>query len=200
MRFKISGKQIILYRYSGQVSGRSVEARVGALQVGTVPDQIPDDLRLDLTPRELAETQAFLGEQLAAALRARVQAACAELAALGPMLGSAGMDTGQAKTVAAEAARFAASARKLSKALDMDGVSVSQTAEPQASAATEPQSSATADVHSSSRDEPPSALASGESVPPDLDSAPGAADGHSATDGAAGGGVGGHVDPGHGQA
>jgi len=55
MIIRKSNKQYTLYRYGGSAAGKNIEVRIGAVAIGTRPAHIPDDLVMDLTPRELTE-------------------------------------------------------------------------------------------------------------------------------------------------
>ena len=62
MRISETGQKIVLHRYGGLRDGKSTMAKIGDFTLGTKPDQIPDDLKQDLTPRELGELIKFLNE------------------------------------------------------------------------------------------------------------------------------------------
>jgi hypothetical protein len=55
MRISETGQKIVMHRYGGLNDGKSIMAKIGDVPVGTKPDEIPDDLKQNLTPRELSE-------------------------------------------------------------------------------------------------------------------------------------------------
>lgn len=60
MRISETGQKILMHRYGGLSDGKSTMAKIGDLPLGTMPDEIPDELKQDLTPRELNELIDFL--------------------------------------------------------------------------------------------------------------------------------------------
>lgn len=55
MRISETNQKIVMHRYGGLNDGKSIMAKIGDLPAGTKPDEIPDDLKQNLTPRELSE-------------------------------------------------------------------------------------------------------------------------------------------------
>lgn len=63
MKVKSSGQTHTLYRYAGQVEGRTQETKIGTLAKGTKPTEIPEDLAENLTRKECRELEAFLHQE-----------------------------------------------------------------------------------------------------------------------------------------
>lgn len=63
MKIKSSDKTHTLYRYSGQVEGRTQETKIGTLAKGTKPTEIPEDLAENLTRKEVRELEEFLHQE-----------------------------------------------------------------------------------------------------------------------------------------
>jgi hypothetical protein len=64
MHISKTNKKIILHRYGGVNNSKSIMAKIGEVPVGTKPDEILDELKLDLTPRELIELVEHLSAEL----------------------------------------------------------------------------------------------------------------------------------------
>ena len=60
MKIKRSGQTHVLYRYAGQVEGKTLETKVGILAVGTKPTEIPPEVLENLTPKEAREVADLL--------------------------------------------------------------------------------------------------------------------------------------------
>ena len=60
MRISETGQKIVVHRYGGLSDGKSTMAKIGNLPLGTKPDEIPNELKQDLTPRELNKLIEFL--------------------------------------------------------------------------------------------------------------------------------------------
>lgn len=60
MRISETGQKIVVHRYGGLSDGKSTMAKIGDLPLGTKPDEIPNELKQDLTPRELKSLIEFL--------------------------------------------------------------------------------------------------------------------------------------------
>lgn len=60
MRIKTSGQTHTIFRYAGLFEGKTVETKIGAVPVGTKPDEIPPALADKLTPIELRELAKLL--------------------------------------------------------------------------------------------------------------------------------------------
>lgn len=60
MRISETGQKIVVHRYGGLNNGKSTMAKIGDLPLGTKPDEIPNELKQDLTPRELNALIEFL--------------------------------------------------------------------------------------------------------------------------------------------
>lgn len=70
MRITPTADKLVLHRYAGQSDDpngqkKSTMARIGTLERGTKSDAIPEDLKQDLTPRELRELVEYLREEQA---------------------------------------------------------------------------------------------------------------------------------------
>jgi cytochrome c553 len=60
MRIKTSGQTHTIFRYAGQIEGKTLETKIGAVPVGTKPDDVPTALADNLTPNELRELAELL--------------------------------------------------------------------------------------------------------------------------------------------
>ena len=60
MRISETGQKIVVHRYGGLSDGKSTMAKIGDLPLGTKPEEIPNELKQDLTPRELNALIEFL--------------------------------------------------------------------------------------------------------------------------------------------
>lgn len=61
MRIKTSKKIHVLSRYSGLSDDKkTTEARIASIPIATKPDEIPNDVKDNLTPKELRELKNFL--------------------------------------------------------------------------------------------------------------------------------------------
>jgi len=58
-----------LMRYGGQQNGKNIEVRVGLVPLGTLASALDEELKLDLTPRELKQLVEFLNLQTAESIR-----------------------------------------------------------------------------------------------------------------------------------
>ncbi len=58
-----------LSRYAGQHDGKNVEKRIGSVPLKTSGSAIPEDLKEDLTPRELRQLITFLDAETAQRIR-----------------------------------------------------------------------------------------------------------------------------------
>ena len=63
MRIKTSTHAHTLYRYAGQIDGKNLETRIGAVPTGTKPAEISPEVLEDLTPREMRELADFLTQE-----------------------------------------------------------------------------------------------------------------------------------------
>lgn len=64
MRQTVAGNKLTLHRYDGVDDDRkSKMARIGSIPLATKPDEIPEELIDDLTPKELRELKEYLTKE-----------------------------------------------------------------------------------------------------------------------------------------
>lgn len=63
MKIKSSGQTHTLYRYGGQVEGKTLEIKIGTVSSGTEPDAVPPEILENLTPKESRELAEFLRQE-----------------------------------------------------------------------------------------------------------------------------------------
>ena len=115
MRIKSSGQLHTLYRYGGQVEGKTIEVKIGAVAAGTRPDAIPVDLRDDLTQKELRELVEHLEREQLDISRARLSALVADLDTAAGLIGSQNLDAEAAEKLADSLSRTTAAVRRVQR-------------------------------------------------------------------------------------
>jgi hypothetical protein len=79
MKIKNTGKTYTLYRYAGQVEGKTLETKIGTLPVGTKPAAVPTELTENLTPREMRELAECLNKDQIDLARTRLASLVADI-------------------------------------------------------------------------------------------------------------------------
>ncbi len=115
MRIKSSGQVHTLYRYGGQVDGKTIEVKIGTLAAGTRPDAIPVDLRDDLTQKELRELAEHLDHEQLETSRARLSALVSNLDTAAGLIGPQTLDAKAAEKLADSLSRTIAAVRRVQR-------------------------------------------------------------------------------------
>jgi hypothetical protein len=115
MRIKSSGQLHTLYRYGGQVDGKTIEVKIGAVAAGTRPDAISVDLRDDLTQKELRELVEHLDREQLDISRTRLSALVVDLDTAAGLIGSQNLDAEAAEKLADSLSRTTAAVRRVQR-------------------------------------------------------------------------------------
>ena len=128
MRIKTSGTSHILYRYSGSSDGKGVEAKIGAVPVGTAPDDLSVDITDNLTPRELRELREHLVAEQASMFKSRFSALMGELEAVSGLVSPENTDAVSVQKMAAALSGLQSVIRRVQRAQKADSEQLGQAA------------------------------------------------------------------------
>lgn len=115
MRIKSSGQVHTLYRYGGQVDGKTIEVKIGVIATGTLPDAIPVVLRDNLTQNEWRELVEHLEREQLETSRARLSALVSELDISAGLICPKTMDAAAAEKLADALSRASAVVRRVQR-------------------------------------------------------------------------------------
>lgn len=115
MRIKSSGQVHTLYRYGGQVDGKTIEVKIGVVATGTLPDAIPMVLRDNLTQKEWRELVEHLEREQLETSRARLSALVSELDIAAGLICPTTMDAAVAEKLADALSRASAVVRRVQR-------------------------------------------------------------------------------------
>lgn len=103
MIIRTSGKHYRISRYGGTENGKNIESRIGKVLVGTAPNQIPEALVDDLTPKELRALREKLEADRRVFLAQRVPQIVTELRSLADAIEDGILDTDAMESLRAAA-------------------------------------------------------------------------------------------------
>ena len=105
----------MLTAYGGQVEGKTIEVKIGAVAAGTRPDTIPVDLRDDLAQKELRELVEHLEREQLDISRARLSALVVDLDTAAGLIGSQNLDAEAAEKLVDALSRTTAAVRRVQR-------------------------------------------------------------------------------------
>jgi len=116
MRIKTSGQSHALYRYGGSVDGKSVEAKIGLVPVGTLPSVIPVELSDELTPKEARELREYLAHEQVSICRSRFAALTTEIESVTRLVSTENLDASSVEKMVAALSGLQSAIRRVQKA------------------------------------------------------------------------------------
>ncbi len=115
MRIKSSGQVHTLYRYGGQVDGKTIEVKIGIVATGTLPDAIPMVLRDNMTQNEWRELVEHLEREQLEKSRGRLSALVSELDIAAGLICPQTMDAAATEKMADALSRASAIVRRVQR-------------------------------------------------------------------------------------
>lgn len=115
MRIKTTGSTHSLYRYGGSVDGKGGETKIASVAVGTKPDAIPDDVRDNVTPKEMRELVEFLAGEHITSSRNRVADLARLVDEIAPVLTAEILDADTAAKLTDALARARSAMRRVER-------------------------------------------------------------------------------------
>lgn len=113
MHHKTTGSTHTLYRYGGTIDGKQAEVKIGTLAVGTRPDDIPAEIRDNMTPKEMRELVDILDAEHIALSRQRVIDLVSTIDQVAPMITPTILDADVATKLTESLARATAAVRRV---------------------------------------------------------------------------------------
>jgi hypothetical protein len=105
MRIKSSGQTHTIYRYAGQIDGKTIETKIGTVIVGTKPDEVPPALADNLTPNEMRQLFELLRSEQVQLARKTLDSLAAQAEAATGLITTENLDEQAAEKLATALAR-----------------------------------------------------------------------------------------------
>ena len=112
-----SGAKYTFYRYGGISEGKNLEVRVGSCARGISPDEIPQILMDDLTPKELKFLRDELAKEQHAILKTKISGIAGDLNDLSSAIQSGLLDVNSIAELRTAASGFLKCARRVASKL-----------------------------------------------------------------------------------
>lgn len=113
MRIRTSGQTHTIFRYGGQIEGKTVETKIGAVPVGTKPDEIPPTVADNLTPIELRDLTELLRHDQVEGARKFLSSLAADIETAAGLITTETLDEQTAKKLPAALSRCKASVSRV---------------------------------------------------------------------------------------
>jgi len=115
MRIEIVGQRFVMHRYAGVDDGKSTTVKIGSVPVTTRPDSVPDDVKDNLTPRELRELVDRLSLEHAKVVAQKAQSMLLAFDELLTSATSGALDAENTQRLEKSAIEFARNLRQVSR-------------------------------------------------------------------------------------
>jgi hypothetical protein len=121
MRIKTSGQTHTIYRYAGQSDGKTFEAKIGTVIVGTKPDEVPSALADNLTPKELRELAELLRREQLQLARKTLDSLAAQVELATGLITTENLDEQTAEKLAPALSRCKAAVSRVQRSRQSSG-------------------------------------------------------------------------------